>query len=98
MIEIPKKELLESLKMGYEEVRDCLANGNDEGDIGHVKGFCVTIEQILSVYGKVTKEEIIEIKKPILGNISLRRKDQQDNLNNGDLETPTVFRKKMDFK
>ncbi len=42
--------------------------------ISTYKSFCTTIEQILSVYGSVTKDEIIEIKNPIIGDISLRRK------------------------
>lgn len=97
MIEIPKEELLASLKLGYEEVRDCMANGNDTVDIAHVKGYCVTIEQILSAYGGITKEEMMRIKQPILGNISLRRKVETSDSQGIDLETPTIFRKKIDF-
>ena len=42
---------------------------------------------------------MISIKRPILGNISLRRTvEQYDNVNGTDLETPTVFRNKMNLK
>lgn len=91
MIQIPKEELLASLKLGYEEVKECIENGSDEVDLGHVKGYCVTIEQILSAYGGVTKEKMLEIKEPIIGNISLRRKQQ--NLSKVDYNIPTIFRK-----
>jgi hypothetical protein len=98
MMEIPKEEILESLRQGYIEYRDCLANGNDKEDLAHIKGFCVTIEQILSAYGGVTKEEMLEVKIPILGNVSLRRKVQADENSSVDLSTPTIFRKKVNLK
>lgn len=98
MIEIPKEELLYSLKLGYEEVRDCISIGNDEVDIAHVKGYCVTLEQILSAYGGVSKEEMIQIKTPILGNMSLRRKVIPVINKHDDYETPTIFRKKGSLK
>ena len=91
MIEIPKGELLESLKLGYTEYKECLSNGNDQEDLAHIKGYCVTIEQILAAYGGVTKEEMIDIKQPIIGNISLRRKKQ--NPINEDYDVPTIFRR-----
>lgn len=90
MIQIPKAELLESLKLGYLEYKECLAD--DELDLAHVKGYCVTIEQILSAYGKVSKEEMLEIKRPIIGNVSLRRKTK--NCFDLNLDEPTIFRKK----
>lgn len=94
MIQIPKDELLESLRLGYIEYRDCLAKGNNKEDLAHIKGYCVTIEQILSAYGEVSKEEMLDIKRPIIGNISLRRK-KQDDKNTVDINTPTIFRKKI---
>ena len=95
MIQIPKEELLESLKMGYSEYKDCIGNGSDEIDLAHVKGFCRTIEQILSAYGNVTLEEILEIKRPIIGEISLRRRKKRIEESNDeiDYEIPTIFRK-----
>lgn len=97
MIKMPKNELLESLKLGYTEYRDCLANGNDKEDLAHIKGYCVTLEQILSVYGGVSKEVMLEIKRPIIGNISLRRKEHQNKVHI-DINTPTIFRKKLSLK
>ena len=93
MIEIAKEELLESLKDGYTEYKNAVAAGSDEADLAHIKGFCTTIEQILSVYGSVTKDEIIEIKNPIIGDISLRRKKKVD-FSSIDLETPSILRKR----
>ena len=95
MIQIPKEELLESLKMGYNEYKDCIGTGADEVDLAHVKGFCTTLEQILSAYGNVTLEEILEIKRPIIGEISLRRRKRKIEESNDeiDYEIPTIFRK-----
>ena len=91
MIEIPKDELLESLKYGYMEYRDCLANGSDEVDLAHIKGYCTTIEQILNAYGGVSSDEMMKIKKPLIGEVSLRRGKKQDS--NIDYDIPTIFRK-----
>jgi len=93
MIQIPKEELLESLRAGYQEYKDCVANGADEVDLAHVKGFCTTIEQILNAYGGVSSEEMMKIKRPIIGEISLRRaKDKKNNVDI-DYDIPTIFRK-----
>ncbi len=91
MIEISKDELLESLKLGYTEYKDCVANGADAVDLAHVKGYCVTLEQILSAYGGISKEQIMQIKRPIIGNVSLRRENSKNG--NIDYDVPTVFRK-----
>ena len=93
IMQIPVKDLLESLKSGYEEYRDCLANGNDEEDLGHIKGFCVTIEQILASYGGVTSTEMLEIKQPIIGNVSMKRKKPKINY-----DEPAYLRKKKNVK
>ena len=90
MIQIPKEELLESLKLGYLEYKECISNGTDEVDLAHVKGYCVTLEQILSAYGDITKEEMLNIKRPIIGNVSLRRTNKKDLDSN--LDEPTIFR------
>jgi len=37
MIQRPKEELLESLKLGYLEYKECISNGADEVDIGMLK-------------------------------------------------------------
>ncbi len=91
VMQIPVDDFLDSLKSGYEEYRDCLAQGHDEEDLGHIKGFCVTIEQILASYGGITSSEMLEIKKPIIGNISLRRKKAKTNY-----DIPTFIRKQKD--
>jgi len=91
MIQIPKNELLESLKVGYQEYKDSVANGSNAVDLAHVKGYCTTIEQILSAYGGVSAEEMMEIKRPIIGEISLRR-GKNENMNI-DYDVPTFFRK-----
>jgi len=91
IMQIPVIDLLSSLKSGYKEYRDCLEKGNDLEDLAHIKGFCTTIEQILAAYGDVTKTEMLDIKKPILGDISLRRKPPKV-----DYDVPTIFRKPKD--
>ena len=87
IMQIPVDEFLESLKEGYTEYKEALANNADEVDLGHIKGFCTTIEQILNAYGGITSAEMMKIKKPILGNISLRRKKKVD------YDTPTFIRR-----
>lgn len=98
-VEIPVDDLLESLKAGYTDVKECLKNGEELENIGHAKGFCRTIEQILSIYGGVTEEEMLAIKEPILGGISVKRKDNEDKKKsvidlNVDFDTPTILRRK----
>ena len=73
VMNIPVNDFLESLREGYTEYKKALADNADEVDLGHIKGFCTTIEQILSAYGGITSAEMMEIKRPIIGNISLRR-------------------------
>jgi hypothetical protein len=91
IIEIPVNELLDSLKLGYEEYKKCLEDEHDLEDLSHVKGFCTTLEQMLAIYGDVTKVEMMNIKKPILGNISLKRKAPKVNY-----DIPTFIRKQKD--
>jgi hypothetical protein len=95
MMQIPIEDLLESLKSGYQEYKESVENGSDETDLAHIKGFCTTIEQMLSLYGKVSVETIMEIKRPIIGNISLRRKKKNSfNFQNANLDEPTILRQK----
>ena len=91
VMQIPVSDFLDSLKSGYEEYRDCLENGYDEEDLAHIKGFCTTIEQIISSYGGVTKAEMLAIKRPIIGEISLRRAKPKVNY-----EVPTFIRRQQD--
>ena len=95
-IEIPLEELLESLKEGYLEYKKCVEDGADAEDLAHVKGFCTTVEQILAAYGGITKEAMMAIKEPIIGDVSLRRKAQNTKIDMGaDFEQPTIFRRKQ---
>ena len=96
-IQIETEELLESLKLGYIEYKQCLASGSDEVDLAHVKGYCGTIEQILSAYGGVTSKQMMEIKRPIIGEISLRRKkkDRKKEDTSIDYDIPTIYRKQL---
>lgn len=87
IMQIPVDELLESLKSGYKEYKRALENGADDMDLGHVKGFCTTVEQILASYGDVTSHEMMEIKMPIIGSVSLRRKETVD------YDKPTYIRR-----
>jgi hypothetical protein len=90
IMEVPVDDLLESLKEGYKEYKKGLENNSDVEDLGHIKGFCTTIEQILSSYGSVSSTEMMEIKKPIIGNVSLERKNKVD------YDRPTYLRMQKD--
>ena len=87
IMEIPVNDLLRSLEVGYKDYKESLKNDTGVEDLAHVKGYCTTIEQILVAYGEVTSSEIMELKNPIIGNISLRRKKLVD------YDTPTYIRK-----
>ena len=91
IMQIPISDFLESLKSGYEEYRNALEKNHDESDLSHIKGFCNAIEQILTSYGDVSKVEILDIKKPIIGNISLKRKTPAVNY-----DVPTYKRNQQD--
>jgi len=94
MIQIPIDELLDSLKLGYTEYKKCVASGSDEVDLAHIKGYCTTIEQILSAYGNVSKEKMLDIKRPIIGEVSLRRGKKKNMGVNYDI--PTIFRNQFE--
>ena len=90
IMQIPVNDLLRALEDGYKDYKESLKNDTGAEDLAHVKGFCTTIEQILVAYGEVTSSEILELKNPIIGNISLRRKKLVD------YDTPTYIRKQKD--
>ena len=90
VMQIPVSDLLLALEDGYKDYKDSLKNDTGAEDLAHVKGFCTTLEQILSTYGDVTSAEIMEIKNPIIGNISLHRKKSVD------YDTPTYIRRQKD--
>ena len=95
VMKIPVDELLESLHSGYMEYKRVIEeHPEDREDVGKVAGFCTTIEQILAAYGNVGVDEMMKIKRPVIGEISLRRKSQKKEI--VDLETPTIFRKRQD--
>ena len=96
MMQIPTQEMLLSLEEGYKEYKKSKAEGESEVILAHIKGFCTTLEQILSAYGGVSAEEMTKIKEPILGNESLRiNEDKEKNINlYTDFDVPTIFRKR----
>ena len=82
------------MREGYTEYKKALGNNADADDLGHIKGFCVTIEKILSAYGGVTSATMMEIKRPIIGEVSLRRKKRiKKSTKEVDYEIPTFLRK-----
>ena len=87
---IKSKEELRDLS--HEELLKYIENLQDNiKQEKHVKGYCTTIEQILNAYGGVSAEEMMEIKRPIIGEISLRRgKNKNMDI---DYDVPTFFRK-----
>jgi len=87
VMQIPVSDLAKALEDGYKDYKESLKKDTGAEDLAHVKGFCTTIEQILVAYGEVTSSEIMELKNPIIGNISLRRKKLVD------YDTPTYIRK-----
>jgi len=96
MMQIPTQEMLLSLEEGYKEYKKSKVEGRSEIILAHIKGFCTTLEQILSVYGGVSAEEMIKIKEPILGNESLLMNEGKGNKIDlsADFDEPTIFRKK----
>jgi len=90
VMQIPVSDLLDSLESGYQEYKDCLEKNHDEDHLAHIKGFCTTPEQILASYGGVTKAEMLDIKRPIIGNISFKRKPPKINY-----DIPTFIRKQQ---
>ena len=73
-MQIPVSDMLQALEDGYKDYKKSLADDTGIEDLAHVKGFCTTIEQILSAYGDVSSAEMMEMKNPIIGNVSLKRK------------------------
>jgi hypothetical protein len=96
MMQIPIEEIILSLEEGYKEYKKSKAEGKSEVALAHIKGFCTTLEQILSAYGGVSVEEMMRIKEPILGNESLRMNTGKENKIDlsVDLDQPTIFRKR----
>ena len=74
IMQIPVSDMLQALEDGYKDYKKSLADDTGAEDLAHIKGFCTTIEQILLAYGDVSSAEMMEIKNPIIGNVSLSRK------------------------
>jgi len=92
-MKIPTDELFESLKFGYVDYKESLASGASEVDLAYIMGFCRSIEQILNVYGNVSDETILKIKKPIIGDRSFQLGEKKS-LKDIDYEVPTFLRQK----
>jgi len=87
IMQIPIAELMQALEDGYKDYKKSIEDDTGAEDLAHVKGYCTTLEQILAAYGDVSAVEMMEIKNPIIGNVSLRRKKKID------YDIPTIFRK-----
>lgn len=87
MVKISREEVAYNLELKYEKYKDFLHNGSEK-DLIYTKGYCRALEQISMIFGDFSEEEIIEIKKPIIGNISMVQEEEVD------LDTPTYLRKK----
>ena len=96
IMKIPVKDLCKSLEDGYREYKSTALTSQDKLEIGHLRGYCRTIEQILNIYGSLTEEDIVNIKKPILGNTSMKFSEKQkkfsDESRHIDYDIPTCFR------
>lgn len=88
IMQIPVEDLLMSLKDGYTELKTAIENDESAEHNAHIKGFCTTVEKMLAIYGSVSSEEMMKIKRPILGEMSLRYKGTTKN----NLDEPTIFR------
>lgn len=66
------KDLLDGLKFSYLQYKASKSSGSTV-NIAYTQGYCIALEDILEVHFGVTTNKIREIKKDILGNISLDR-------------------------
>jgi hypothetical protein len=87
MIEIKKEELIKTLKNAYAEFKE-YSDQNKETELIFARGFCRALEQIALIHGKFTTVEIAELKRPIIGNVSMLLESEVD------LDTPAYLRKK----
>jgi hypothetical protein len=67
-----RTDLLDSLKFSYLQHKACKNDGNTV-NIAYSQGYCIAIEDILASHFGVTTNKIAEIRKFILGDISLGR-------------------------
>jgi len=86
MIQIPKDELLDSLKDGYKKY----ANANDKNQRIKIGGWCNALEAIIFSYAEDIKEEILSIRSEII-------KNKNQIPTEIDYDTPSFTRHKIKF-
>ena len=91
ILQIPVSEMVESLKLGYEEYKDVFEKSNNVEDLGYLRGYCRTIEKILFVYGELSKEEVLSIQQATIGDMRLEPIKKTPS-NDDELDIPTYFR------
>lgn len=64
------EDLLDSLKFSYLEYKECKNNDNSI-NTAYKQGYCIALEDILEVSFGVPTLKIIEIRKSILGDVTL---------------------------
>jgi ABC-type multidrug transport system ATPase subunit len=84
---MPKDDLVESLKLAYGKFKVASENGDNEA-IEYMRGFSYALERVGLVYKKLTATEIEEIKRSIIGNVSMSREEIIN------LDEPTYIRRK----
>ena len=83
MINIPKRELIDSLKQGYIDFEE---SHNKEERI-NIKGWCNALEAIVFNYTPELKDEVITLRDSI---VTKRPK----NIDGIDLDTPSITRRR----
>lgn len=66
------EDLLDSLKFSYLEYKECKSKDN-RVNTAYKQGYCIALEDILEVSFKVPSHKIIEMRKLILGDVTLDR-------------------------
>ena len=95
IVKIPVEELLESLRLGYIDYKECVSNKINEIDLVYTETFCVTLEEILTSYSEITMAEIKVLKRSILKDISSVRTEDRKLPIDIDYDIPTIFRQKF---
>jgi hypothetical protein len=85
MVDLTREDIIQNLQIRYEKYKIFL-NTNNEKDLLYTQGYCRALEQIALVFAGFTEEEIISIKKPIIGNINMFKNEEVD------LDQPTYLR------
>lgn len=90
MISIKDDEFTHNLKIKYEIFKEHSKNSEEE-ELLYIRGYCRALEQIAIVFGDFTEEQIADIKRPIIGNISMRQEKKVD------LDQPTYLRQENQY-